>query len=711
MTKLLHVVILAAVVALLTQAVPMYDKIRSLSADNAVRVLLVYNNDSLKKDGHVLHAYQSVLEEEGVPHASIEVFDLLNLKKDEIIRSVPAIIFPDGIMQVVPSEFVEWIKEYMNKGGSVAVVYDAGTKHGRGFFEKKAVFADITGLNYILTDKLEFDFLEKAQIVFTSSERRDAFQFPFGKTLGGRVVSSYFFGALEYPVYMNEKVRDLPDRDIYAEAFIAGTEQKIPAIVLTDYGQGKALYVNLPLGQLKAIGDDLPLRAALRTFLFDAVGIPRLMNVEDGKGTLLVNWHVDSRREIDNLPELIDTPILSKELNATYHITAGDFLNRPGDDAGFFVRERGRELTETLAGRGEVGSHGGWAHNWFSTQLMNGRLGKDGIIKYIKDNSDDIEAVTGQKVTSYSAPNGVYPQPLLTNIIKDMGMIAYYYTGDAGSAPHRAFFGNEMVSAQTVAFPIMPFGKAASLWEMYDKYDIPIEEIKYFYHNVLDYLEKNKSARLIYSHPVDIIEEYIEVMSDFAGEAIGRAAKGRLRLSGMSEYSRFLLRMLNTKYSFALEGPLLKISLSNPESLRGITFALPKNKYRYQAPEENVAMPQAQPSGEKRPPRYRYSYEVRPDYGKEPGEATAGRPAEAAREPNIERYRYQSRPDYSLVPAGPGGAAAESSLAGAEAKGAADEDKAASVAVGGLVITEDEKYYYIAIKDDSKERNFSATVK
>jgi peptidoglycan/xylan/chitin deacetylase (PgdA/CDA1 family) len=374
--------------------------------------------------------------------------------------------------------------------------------------------------------------MEKAQIVFTSGEQRDAFQFPFGKTLGGRVVSSYFFGALEYPIYMNEKVRQIPAKDIYAEAFVTGTEQKVPAIVLTDYGKGKVLYVNLPLGQLKAIGDDLPLRAALRTFLFDAVGVPRLMNVEGGKGTLLVNWHVDSRAEIYNIPQLLDTPIFAKELNATYHITAGDFLNREGDDAGFYVRERGRDLTEIMAELGEVGSHGGWAHNWFASRLLSGAFSKDDVIKYIKDNSDDIEAVTGQKVTSYSAPNGVYPQPLLTNIIKDMGMIAYYYTGDTGSSPHRVFWGNEMVSSRVIAFPIMPFGKAASLWEMYDRYDFPFAEIEYFYRNLLDYVEKTKSARLIYSHPVDITEEYIPLMSDFAQAAIDRAAEGKIKLSG-----------------------------------------------------------------------------------------------------------------------------------------------------------------------------------
>ncbi|MDR2006673.1 MAG: polysaccharide deacetylase family protein [Acidaminococcales bacterium] len=701
MIKLLRALLLTAVIVLLAYAVPNYYKLKSITADHSLRVLVVYNEDSLEKDGHILKAYQSVLAEEGVPHKIIEVFDLLNMKPGDIVGAVPVLIFPDGVMQVVPSEFIEWIKDYMSKGGSVAVVYDAGTKHGRGFFEKKAVFADITGLNYILTDKLQYDSFEKAQIVFTSNEQRDALQIPFGKTLGGRVLSSYFFGALEYPVYMNEKVRPIPEKNIYAEAFITGTEQKIPAIVITDYGKGKVLYVNLPLGQLKAIGDDLPLRACLRAFLFDAVGIPHIMNVEDGKGTFLFNWHVDSRREISNLSELLDTPIFVKEFNATYHITAGDFLNREGDDEGFYVRERGRELTEIMTELGEVGSHGGWAHNWFSFRLMNGKFSKDDIIKHIKDNSDDIEAVTGKKVTSYSAPNGVHPQPLLTNIIKDMGMIAYYYTGDTGSAPHRAFFGNEMISERIIAFPIMPFGKAASLWEMYDKYDMQRAEIEYFYQDVLDYVEKNKSARLIYAHPADVVDEYVEVMSIFAQEAIGRAAAGRIRLSGMSEYSRFLLRMLNTEYSFTREGSSLKVSLANPESLRGITFTLPKNKYLYQPPEritqsQDTPLPRAQTPEQESSRRYRYRYLVRHYYrlasDGEPLAETAGQEEETADE------------SFAETESGEPTERDEESAAQDEEENTAREEP-------DILVAEDEKYYYITINDDSKERIFLATVK
>ncbi|MDR3348384.1 MAG: polysaccharide deacetylase family protein [Acidaminococcales bacterium] len=694
MTKLLSALLLASIVALLAYAVPNYYKLKDIAADNSLRALVVYNEESLEKDGYILKAYQSVLAEEGVPHKAIEVFDLLNMEPGNMAAVVPALIFPDGIMQVVPSEFIEWIKTYMNEGGNVAVIYDAGTKHGRGFFEKKAVFADITGLNYILTDKLEYDLLEKGQIVFTSAERRDAFQIPLGKTLGGRVLSSYFFGALEYPVYMNERTRQIPDKDIYAEAFITGTEQKIPAIVLAGYGKGQVLYVNLPLGQAKARGDDLPLRASLRAFLFDAVGMPHIMNVEGGKGTLLINWHVDSRQEIYNLPKLFDTPIFAKELQATYHITAGDFLNWEGDDGGFFVRERGRALTEEMAERGEVGSHGGWAHNWFSLLLMDGRLSKDAIKKHIKDNNDDIEAVTGQKVTSYSAPNGVHPQPLLTNIIKDLGIIAYYYTGDTGSAPHRAFFGDEMISPRVVAFPIMPFGRAASLWEMYDKYELPFEEINYFYHNLLDYLEKNKSARLIYSHPVDIVDEYIQLMSDFSQDAIDRAAAGRLRLSGMSEYSRFFLRMLNTEYSFAIEGPALKISLANPESLRGITFAVPKNKYSYSYPKQrpNVSLPRQQ---RPRPGsswsyqwRGRHYYRLGPD-GK----------------PLVEAYGQEEGPD------GESFAETATDPAPRLEESAAQDGEGAARAEPGVSVAEDEKYYYITINDDSKEKLFAMAAK
>jgi hypothetical protein len=183
----------------------------------------------------------------------------------------------------------------------------------------------------------------------------------------------------------------------------------------------------------------------------------------------------------------------------------------------------------------------------------------------------------------------------------------------------------------------------------------------------------------------------------------------------MSDYSRFLLRMLNTDYKFTVESRSLKILLSNRESLRGITVALPKNKYRYQTPD---------PPAQKEPELYRYQggYDYKREFAGEP----PGQQAEPVREPSIERYHYQNRYDYNSVlteqDAAPAenfaensGAQAESAAPaenpGGETEGAVPAETAkAAPSRGNVLVAEDENYYYITVNDDSKERTFFADV-
>ena len=59
------------------------------------------------------------------------------------------------------------------------------------------------------------------------------------------------------------------------------------------------------------------------------------------------------------------------------------------------------------------------------------------IQEYMDKNSKCIESVAGGKIKEYSAPVGVHPQPDATNALQNLGIVAYYYTGDMGSAPNR----------------------------------------------------------------------------------------------------------------------------------------------------------------------------------------------------------------------------------------------------------------------------------
>jgi hypothetical protein len=555
------------------------QKTMALSGGKDMQVLLLYNREYLTKTTHILEAYESVLQEEGVPYESVDVYQITTSRVDDIVKRFPVMVLPDGILQNIPAEFSQWAKEYLSKGGNVLVVYDVGVKHQKGYFLNISALADIVGINTITYATKGTRAYNYGHITFSSESSRDFFQIPPGKAVDRLTISGYGYGQLTYPFAENELVRTIPVKNIYAYG-ITSRNEKFPAITLSDYGKGKVLYVNLPLGQLKANADDLPLRAVLRTFLFQVVGMPHLMNVENGLGNIVINWHIDSNVEYKTLLAMNKMGLLRKEVPASFHITAGDFCDHPGDDAGFDACGKGRPLVELVKGYGTIGSHGGWGHNWFAKNVEDGIFTKNEIRQYIKRNSDCLETIANYKIVEYSAPVGVHPQPMTTRILEDLGFIAYYATGDTGSAPNRTFFNGEMITNNVIAFPIMPFGRSASLYEMHMMDTRKEREIKEWFFDVLSYVARNRTTRLIYSHPYNI-ELYPHAVKAFFDKAETMQQSKKIAVSTMSGYARFFLRFLKTSYSFSMEGKQLVVTLKNPEGLAGICIALPKKYYRH----------------------------------------------------------------------------------------------------------------------------------
>ena len=558
-------------------SIPMVPKAMALPLQKEIKVLLVYNSNYLKDANHILAAYESVLQEEGIPFESMECRQLIATPVDDLVGRVPAIILPDNLLQTVPEDFKIWIEKYLEKGGNIAVIYDVGVRNENGAFKDRSDFADLIGLNYITYSTSGVAAYDMGHVKFTSEANREFFQIPFGKTLDSLTLSSYNYGALQYPIARNEKVRDVPESSIYAYGITANKEQ-FPLVVMNDYAKGKVIYVNLPLGYLKAYSDDLPLRAILRTFLFDVIEIPHIMNVEQGRGGLVINWHVDSDIEHIALPFLLKNGYMRKEIAASFHITAGDFFLKPGDDTGFDADGAGKHLILQLKNYGIIGSHGGWAHNWFSQNIVNGVFKEKEIREYIAKNNECLEKIVGYKITEYAAPNGAHPQPAATKALEDLGMIAYYYTGDTGSAPNRVFYDGKMVSDKVIAFPLMPFGKTASIWEMKAIGKKQESEVKEWFYSTLDYVASNRTVRMIYSHPYDI-QNYPQTIKEFLDKVIVMQSNGEIAVHPMSYFAEFFLRFLKTTYSFSCEGKQLVIYLNNPDGLSGITVALPKREF------------------------------------------------------------------------------------------------------------------------------------
>ncbi len=563
--------ILLIVLSFIAFLIRLYEYM-SLS-DGEMKIILVYNPLHLKDCSHILRAYESVLEEEGVPFERLDYSLLYSYKITlDFVNHHPALILPDCLLQRMNPEVRLWFENYLSKGGNLMLVYDVGIKDHKGAYLKTPIFTKILGINYAPYDELR----DRA---YTTGYIKINDALSLGITPGkldkeSRLVKGYAYDFLEYPV---ARVKVLDNTILTLADVITKEGERLPGMVIKHYKKGKIFYVNLPLGHLKAYSDDLPLRSFLRAFLFKTLHIPHLVNTPYGVGGLVINWHIDANTDWKSIPFMVENGYLIRGLEFSNHITAGDFRDKEGDGLGFDACGKGKVYVEMILPYGELGSHGGWAHNWFSYGFLEGKLGIKDMERYIVMNNNCLESITGYKIREYSAPNGVHPQPEATKILEKLGMVAYYYTGDSGSSPNRTFFNGKMVSNRVIAFPITPYGRNASLFEMW-KEGLSEQEVEDFLTDLLNFIARERVIRLFYSHPYDI-PHYPNAMKKFFQDAKDMQEKGLIKIKPMSYFADFLLRFLETKYSFSIEGKTLKVNLENQKGLEAITIAIPK-KYR-----------------------------------------------------------------------------------------------------------------------------------
>jgi len=573
MKKLGFILILTAILVYMGNEIYTKQAQREKNIVGEVKVLLVYNKD---RQSDILKAYESVLEEEGVPFELIKNQELVLLPPEKIAQNIPAIIFPENVNEFIKNDTGYWLSNYVKNGGKVALIYDVNTKEKDGTYKISSSYLDrLIGVNmaFYEKDKRRNKSLSYGKVRFRDLKSAKYFELPTGKLDKDFYVVGYQYGRLTYPVLSVNTLATAKDQTLYAS-----DEKGRPLIVKTQVGKGAFLYVNLPLGYLKGRSDDIMLRSIMRTFLFKVSQVPHIVSAPNAKGTLVLNWHIDSLVEHAALPWNIEHNNIRKDLNQSFHITAGPFRDKPNDKIGFDVAgKKGTELVKRLMEYGKIGSHGGWGHNWFAKNIESGRFGKADIKKYIKMNNEALEKVTGYKITEYSAPVGVFPPVENVEVLKELGMNTFYYTGDADSAPNRTFFNGKMLSDTIIAFPVESFGKSASMKEFTD-YNLSKETISKYYKEFIYYLVENRTVRLFYLHSYDIHDyDYKEEWKEFMDGVEKNVHAGTLQTRTLTDARAFLLHLLHTHSQYKISDKGLEMSFSNPSSLDELVVAIPKN--------------------------------------------------------------------------------------------------------------------------------------
>ncbi len=536
-------------------------------------ILVIYNPYSIGKNDYILKAYESVLTEEGIDYLllSSELF----IKKYSFLKkdNIKGIIFPDTINQYLPYDIIFIIKDYLKNSGNIFLVYDVGIKNLKGKYLKESIFSNILGINYITYEQKKENSFIIDQIKILNP---DFIYFPLSKLdKNYNIISKYKYkDAFYYLSNIEIKNNNFMNYKIIAKSY----NYEIPFILIKKYNKGNIYYVNTPLGYLKAYSDDLILRSNLRAFLKRICNTIYISKLPRNIPSLVLNYHLDANSDWKSIEYMIKNNLLDKEIKGSFHITAGDFRDKEGDKLGFDALNKGKKYVEILKEYGEIGSHGGWAHNYFSYHIIynpnDPNLYKF-IKEYIQKNNEALEKIVGYKIVEYSAPNGAHPQPLNTKILEELNMICYYYTGDMGSCPNLTFYNGQKVSDKILAFPVFPYRNLVSLGEM-KRNNIPNQEVKNFLKYIIDYIILSENIILYYTHPYDIFY-YPNEYKFFIRYLKQKIKENKIQALTMKEYTEFFFRFIKTKYEYNIDNNKIYFEIYNPYSLKDISIIIPKN--------------------------------------------------------------------------------------------------------------------------------------
>jgi hypothetical protein len=552
----------------------------------ADRMLLLLPDGTRESDPRVT-VWLDAGREEGLHVVAVHDSEFLSPVGGEI--RCAGIILPDSIHRQASDLLVASIEQFVRDGGKLMLVYDAGTFSLSGrYAAARSRFSQLAGVDYALYNKLADKTIQWQTLTSTDATIRrfeipPGVYFPFEPPIHSVQTKSssralpagnfevqltrYKYGELKYPSFVTTGQYSGKVLFYSSAGLVAGEH---------SYQKGSVLFVNLPLGYLKANTDGLLLHAFLRYFADSSLAVPRLMAVPDGVGGLVLNWHVDSNAAILPLQELSSWS-LSRQGPYSIHVTAGPDTSAFGDNLGFDVEHNAlsRELIKQYSAMGNaIGSHGGWIHNYFATHVET--EDPETMEPFLAMNKSTLEKVVGKPVIEYSAPEGDQPQ-WVTHWLEAHGFIAYYFTGDAGMAPTQGYRDGRRSGQSIWAFPIVHLDLAASFEEM-SKFGYPPSEVGDWLKALAEFAADHRVARLIYFHPYGILS-YHDVFDHWLEDTTRLKAEGRFRWYTMTELARFLNSRKQVKWKVSNHAGVATIEAIHPENLAHETWRLPANKY------------------------------------------------------------------------------------------------------------------------------------
>jgi hypothetical protein len=291
---------------------------------------------------------------------------------------------------------------------------------------------------------------------------------------------------------------------------------------------------------------------------------------------LVLNWHVDSNAAISALQAINSWTILEQG-PYSIDITAGPDTYAFGDNGGFNIVHNSvsQDLVHEYVRLGnEIGSHGGWIHNYFAAHVETGSPKE--MAKFLDLNKDALEQVTGKRVVEYAAPNGDQPQ-WVTHWLESRGFVAYYFTGDAGMGPTQGYRAGQREGQNIWAFPVTQLDRAAS-FEEFSGEDISSDAIQRWLEALTGFVVDRQEVRLLYFHPPGILP-YHEIVQNWLKETAQLKAQGSFRWYTMAQVANFLNLRKHVEWILTERDGLASLKANDSQTLAHQTWSLPADTF------------------------------------------------------------------------------------------------------------------------------------
>nr|WP_315244012.1 polysaccharide deacetylase family protein [uncultured Albidiferax sp.] len=542
--------------------------------------------DDVASDDPAVQAWQDAAIETGFSMALVRASALLRPGGYPLDA---ALVVPDTVHRHMNSALVAHLEERVRAGAQLMLVHDAGVSDMDGNYHPvQSRLSTLAGVGYALYEKLGPSMLSE-QVAWVDGAAVPWLRLPPGKLMreGGEsplvstqpapqadeelAVVSYNYGRLRYPVFATTGSYS-GQRLMHFEGggLLAGVH---------TLGQGKVLFVNLPLGYLKLRTDGFFLHSFLRYFAQDLAQLPQLSALPEAQGALIMNWHIDSAKAEPAMEKLQALGVFEQGPYSV-DLTAGPDVDATGDGAGMDLdnNPRMQAWVRRFVERGdEVGSHGGWIHNAFG--LVVDKQPPARSIPLIEKNVASVQAASGKPVREYSAPVGNHPA-WVTQWLHDHGIRAYYSTGDIGMAPTRSYQDEKRGPADTWAFPVLSYGTYGT-FEDAQAAQQSERDIAAWLKDVADYCAQYRTVRLVYFHPPGIAM-FPLAFKDWMRHTAALLRSKALRWITMAQYADFANQRLQVQWNTAPDAQTpgaQQLSASHPRSLAHMAWLLPMQRY------------------------------------------------------------------------------------------------------------------------------------